>query len=466
MFIRQLEYSSELTDPRSLAELLARSGLSPEACPSRAKLFAQAAAALKGPEAAAKLPRPTAFYVPGRIEVLGKHTDYAGGSSMVAAAERGFSLVVAASDDCRVTVTDAVAGESVTFDIDADIIPRAGHWANYPMTVARRIARNFPGPLRGAKIALASDLPPAAGMSSSSALIVGIFLALSEVNLLAPRAQFRQNLRSPIDLAGYLATIENGQTFGSLKGDQGVGTFGGSEDHTAILTCRPGLISQYAYCPVRFEREIALPQGCTFAIGVSGVVAEKTGAAMAKYNAASGRARRLVQLWREATKYEDQHLAALVPRGPAAIEYLRSIVRDKSGPDAPMLLARLEHFLTENIQILPAAREALEEGDLAAFGDLVDQSQQAAELLLGNQVPETSHLAAKARSLGAAAASAFGAGFGGGVWALVETTRAADFLESWAAAYHGRFPERATASSFFLTGAGPAAFRIQLTESS
>ena len=404
--------------------------------------------------------------MPGRIEVLGKHTDYAGGSSMTVAAERGFSLVVAASDDCRVTVTDAVASESVTFDIDADIIPRAGHWANYPMTVARRIARNFPGPLRGAKIALASDLPPAAGMSSSSALIVGIFLAFAEVNLLAPRVQYRQDLRSPIDLAGYLATIENGQTFGALKGDLGVGTFGGSEDHTAILTCRPGLISQYAYCPVRFEREIALPQGYTFAIGVSGVVAEKTGAAMAKYNAASGRARRLVQLWREATKYEDQHLAALVPRGPAAIEYLRSIVRDKSGPDAPMLLARLEHFLTESIQVLPAAREALEEGDLAAFGDLVDQSQQAAELLLGNQVPETSHLAAKARSLGAAAASAFGAGFGGGVWALVETARAADFLESWAAAYHGRFPERAASSSFFLTGAGPAAFRIQLTESS
>ena len=464
MFIRQLDHPGDLTDPRRLAERLAETGLSPKACLARAQLFAQAAAVLKQPEGGLEAARPVAFYVPGRIEVLGKHTDYAGGSSMVAAAERGFSLVAAARDDCRVTVTDPLRPESVAFDFEADIIPRSGHWANYPMTVARRIARNFPGPLRGADLAFASDLPPAAGMSSSSALIVGTFLALAEVNLLASRPEYRQNVRSAIDLAGYLATVENGQTFGMLAGDQGVGTFGGSEDHAAILACRPGWISQYAYCPVRLEREIAMPDGHVFVIGASGVVAEKTGAAMVKYNAASQRARRLAQLWHDATKYEDPHLAAIVPRGPAAVEYLRSIVRDKAGPDAPMLLARLEHFITENVQVLPAAREALEEEDLERFGELVDQSQRAAELLLGNQVPETSHLAASARSLGAAAASAFGAGFGGGVWALVESARAEGFLESWAAAYHGRFPERAAASSFFTTSPGPSAFRIALSK--
>jgi galactokinase len=467
MLIRQLEYSGDLRDSPSLARVLAEAGISRDACPARAALFAQAAAALHLPEpGAGQGPvaegiRPMACFVPGRIEILGKHTDYAGGSSMVAAAERGFSLVAVATNDCRVTVTDALRPESVTFDFDADIIPRAGHWANYPMTVARRIARNFAGPLRGANMAFASDLPPAAGMSSSSALVVGVFLALAEVNLLAPRAEYRQNIRSLIDLAGYLATIENGQSFGTLKGDQGVGTFGGSEDHTAILTCRPGQISQYAYCPVRFEGELALPPDYTFAIGVSGVVAEKTGAAMAKYNAASQRARRLVQLWRETTHYDDPHLAAVLPRGPAAIEYFRSIVRDKAGQEAPSLLARLEHFITENLYILPAAREALEEGDLIGFGDLVDQSQRAAEDLLGNQVPETSYLADSARSLGAAAASAFGAGFGGGVWAMVESRASAEFLDSWAASYHGRFPEHTASSSFFLTAAGPAALRIR-----
>jgi galactokinase len=464
MWIQQLEYSGDLRDATSLAQALAASGLSADACAARAALFAKAAAALHLPDHAPADMRPMAFFVPGRIEILGKHTDYAGGSSMVAAIERGFCLVAAATNDCRVTITDVLRPESVAFDFDAGIIPRAGHWANYPMTVARRIARNFPGPSRGANIAFASDLPPAAGMSSSSALVTAVFLALAEINLLAARAEYRQNIHNALDLAGYLAAVENGQPFGSLKGDQGAGTLGGCEDHTAILTCRPGQISQYAYCPVRSEGEIAAPADCVFAIATSGVAAEKTGAALVKYNATSQRISRLVQLWRDATHFDDPHLTAILPRGPAAIEYLRSIVRDKAGADAPKLLDRLEHFITENLQIVPDARQTLEEGDLIGFGDLVDQSQRAAEELLGNQIPETSFLADSARSLGAAAASAFGAGFGGSVWALVRADAATEFLDAWAASYHNRFPDRTPAAAYFLTAAGPAALRIHLSD--
>ena len=61
------------------------------------------------------------------------------------------------------------------------------------------------------------------------------------------------------------------------------------------------------------------------------------------------------------------------------------------------------------------------------FGKLVDESQVAAEELLGNQVPETISLAKHARALGAYAASAFGAGFGGSVWALVSRSEAEQF---------------------------------------
>ncbi len=75
------------------------------------------------------------------------------------------------------------------------------------------------------------------------------------------------------------AAIENGQTYKSLTGDGGVGTFGGSQDHTAILTSEAGHLKQYSFCPVRFERTIKLPEDCVFVIGVSGVVADKTGSA-------------------------------------------------------------------------------------------------------------------------------------------------------------------------------------------
>ena len=55
-----------------------------------------------------------------------------------------------------------------------------GRWSNYPMTVVRRVARNFPDARRGCSMAFASDLPLAAGMSSSSALMVMTFLLLGE----------------------------------------------------------------------------------------------------------------------------------------------------------------------------------------------------------------------------------------------------------------------------------------------
>jgi galactokinase len=291
---------------------------------------------------------------------------------------------------------------------------------------------------------------------------VAAFLALAEVNALAERPEFQNNVRGLTDLAGYLATIENGQTFGSLEGDRGVGTFGGSEDHTAILCGRPGQVSQYAYCPVRFQRTIAVPAGFSFAVGSSSVVAEKTGAAREKYNAASRLAATLAELWRRATGGSEPHLAAILTSGPDAGERLRQAVQsaEEAGLGRPALLRRLDHFLVENEQVLPAAGDALDRGDLAEFGALVDRSQRAAEELLGNQVPETSHLAASARTLGAAAASAFGAGFGGSVWALVEESRADEFLAAWAESYRGRFPAHADRCDVFLTGAGRAAFQV------
>jgi len=184
--------------------------------------------------------------VPGRIEVLGKHTDYAGGRSIVAAAERGFCVVAAPPDDAGLRVVDAARPEETLFQFDANLAPNTGHWSNYPMTVARRLAQNFPTAREGADIAFASDLPRAAGMSSSSALMIAIALVLIERNGLCSAPQWGANVGSLTDLAGYLATIENGQTFGALAGDRGVGTFGGSEDHTASLPCRAGHVSQYA----------------------------------------------------------------------------------------------------------------------------------------------------------------------------------------------------------------------------
>jgi galactokinase len=460
--ITELGYLGALADDRQLADRLAQTGLGRTAAVSKAELVARSAAALRAQSPDIGDEEVHAFYVPGRIEVLGKHTDYAGGRTMVAAADRGFAVVVSPARGPTVRVIDVLQGESTEFALDPELAPPVGHWSNYPMTVARRVARNFPSARQGATIALASDLPPAAGMSSSSALMVSIFLALDAVNRLQESEPFGRNISSLTDLAGYLGTVENGQTFGTLAGDRGVGTFGGSEDHTAMLCARAGHVSQYAYCPVVFERAVPIPPGYTFAIAVSGVVAEKTGAAMAKYNRASRLVSALLQQWREATGQTHQHLARALASSPQAAEQLMGLVRQSQGGEfsANDLLTRLEHFLVENDQVVPRAGDALGAGDLAGFARAVDRSQEAAEELLGNQVPETVALAAEARAAGALTASAFGAGFGGSVWALVEMGRSGRFLDAWTQAYRVRFPEHAARSKFFLTGAGPAACRI------
>jgi galactokinase len=69
-------------------------------------------------------------------------------------------------------------------------------------------------------------------------------------------------------------------------------------------------------------------------------------------------------------------------------------------------------------------------------------------------------LAREARRLGAVAASAFGAGFGGSVWALVAEADSEAFTRAWRAAFGHAHPEAAARAVFFETAPGPAAFRL------
>jgi galactokinase len=109
----------------------------------------------------------------------------------------------------------------------------------------RRLAANFPGAPLGLDLAFSSDLPRAAGVSSSSAIIVGTTNAFVTRGGLRAREEWARAVVTPEDLATYCGCIESGHHFGGLVGNAGVGTHGGSEDHTAILMspgrrCLPG----------------------------------------------------------------------------------------------------------------------------------------------------------------------------------------------------------------------------------
>jgi galactokinase len=434
------------------AESLFNAGLSELEVRSKARLFDMLEQKISPPNGSEVIH----WFVPGRIEVLGKHTDYGGGRSLLCAAERGFCVAARPRSDSVVRINDLVRRQTLEFTMAPDLaIPRFG-WQVYPSVVARRIARNFPGILCGADIFLASDLPPAAGMSSSSVLVIAVFAVLSAVNQLSERSEYGASIHSVEDLAEYLGCIENGQTYQVLAGDAGVGTFGGSEDHTAILASQAGHLKQYAFCPVRLERNVKLPNECAFVIGMSGVVASKTGAAKAKYNRASQATRKILETWRSIAGTNAKTLAA-VASGPLDLQARLRVAlrRESKAGESVLLLNHFEQFRLESEVIIPQASAALARQDLVTFGELVDESQSAAEKLLGNQVPQTVWLAREARSLGAHAASAFGAGFGGSVWALVSRTDAAQFANRWREAYERASYSSARSSQFFVTTAGP-----------
>jgi galactokinase len=408
-------------------------------------------------------PGETRLFVPGRIEVLGKHTDYAGGRSLLCAVERGFCVSASARKDRLVRLADAGRGLEAEVPLEAEHGHGApeGGWVIYASTVARRLAQNFSGPLCGADIAFASDLPRSSGLSSSSALVVAIFSALADVNRLADRPEYRDNIRSAEDLGGYLGCLENGRTFRQLQGVSGVGTFGGSEDHTAILCCRPNELAQYAFCPVRRERSIPMPAGLTFAVASSGISADKAGGARDKYNRLSLSAAAILDLWNRKSGRGDDTLLAAATSSPGAADAIIELLHGAPYPsfDPSFLAGRFKQFLEETTRIIPETAEALARHDLDAAGRLVERSQELAERFLGNQVPETIFLAREARRLGAVAASAFGAGFGGSVWALVAEADAEGFRARWTRSYARSFPGAADAE-FFVTRAGPGVSRL------
>jgi galactokinase len=464
-----------------LASRLVERGLHSEEHAAKASLYDMALAAFREQT---KQPPEHAWWVPGRLEVFGKHTDYAGGRTIVAAVPRGFAFVASHREDDVVRIRDARSGDGVTIECGTSGSAFTG-WRHYAEVAVARLARNFPDAAparaasraparavsraRGADIAFASDLPRASGMSSSSALLVGVATVLARLWALSDRTEWIRNIRGCVDLAGYFGCMENGLTFGTLTGDAGVGTHGGSEDHAAMLCGQPQRLSGYAFVPMRHLGAVALPHSWRFVIASSGVTAEKTGNAQQAYNRLAEGARALLDLWNQQEErcaldgaWAKGSLAAAVASAPTASARLFDLARHSAVPGwTPRALAdRLEHFVREDARV-PDALEAFRKADEARLGVLAEASQRDAELLLGNQIGETTTLARLARDQGAFAACGFGAGFGGSVWALVDNDGAAEFAQRWLAAYRAEH-RHVVESVAFVATPGPALTELEV----
>jgi len=125
---------------------------------------------------------------------------------------------------------------------------------------------------------------------------------------------------------------------------------------------------------------------------------------------------------------------------------LAQLARGLDDPDGA--IARIAQFRAETERFVPEALAAFSAADASALGVLAVASQQGAEVVLRNQIPETMFLARAAMAAGAHAASAFGAGFGGAVWAVADLSEADAVIAHWQASYAAAFPAQVARGQF------------------
>ncbi len=275
---------------------------------------------------------PRIFRAPGRVNLIGEHTDYNDGFVLPAALD--FATYVAASvrSDRRIRVASRNFDRELEFDLDQPLQAAEKTWAKYVQGVGLILEREG-FPLRGANLLIDSDVPVGAGLSSSAALEISTAFALATLSghgvdgmKLARVGQAAEH-----EFAGVRSGIM----------DQFVSVFG-KKGHALFLDCRsmewsaiPTSSAQFLICNTKTKHELA----------------------DGEYN------KRRAECEAAAAFFGKSSLRDV------SIEDLRE--RSAGMPEIPKKRAR--HIITENIRVLSSV-EALINGDLAAFGKLMNES--------------------------------------------------------------------------------------------
>ena len=399
------------------------------------------------------------YHVPGRVELVGKHTDYAGGRSLTCATPFQMHAKADPLAEGVVRVHDLRGRSRAEVALTPSSALASARWSLYLAAAARRVTRDFPSARTGVDVTIGSTIPPSMGLSSSSALVVSITSALFDANALWETPAWQAVRADELAFAQYCAAVESGAAWGPFAGDTGVGTRGGAQDHIAICASQAGTVGEYAYLPGRVLRRVAWPAHWRIVVANSGVKATKTGNARHAYNRVADSVRALVTLWNAETGRADETLAAALASARDAYDHVLALAERAASEStsAPYLRRRLAQYREETTIIVPGLADAIAREDAASAGAFLLRSQLMAEESLENQVPQTIWLAEHARGLGAAGATAFGAGFGGAVWALVTNGSADAFGEAWMAAYtavHGAGTSRGHAAQVMTPSAG------------
>jgi galactokinase len=354
---------------------------------------------------------------PGRIEFIGNHTDYNGGTVLGASIDRGVGVALARRTDGQRRFFSGHTNEIFTLPAGPlQKLTGQGRYTNYAQGVLAALPAFALLAPEGFDYLDLSDLPVGAGLSSSAAIELASGLAFLEVT---GQHVPRETL---VRIGKHAENNFVGVPCGIL--DQGVSGFG-RKDHLVFIDCRG---PRFATVP--------LPAGAHFWIFNTHV----------KHALVDGLYAERHQECMEAAK--TLGVALLVDAKPAMLEAARAKL-------SPAVYKRARHVI-EEIARVDATVKALPTGDLVAVGKLLTASHRSSQTLFANSTAELDFLVdTLERTPHVYGARLTGGGFGGAVMALTDGAFSASMAQTVADAYAGKFGARPDVLHM-LTGDGAA----------
>jgi galactokinase len=343
---------------------------------------------------------------PGRVNLIGEHVDYAGLPVFPMALQHAVHVAVLPRDDRMIRVATSDPGyEPREFELGPEIEPFAeGDWGNYVKAAAVAAASRY-GADCGADLWIHSEVPVAAGLSSSSALVVAVIKSLLDVSDIEA---------DPIELAEVAADAE-----------QYVGTRGGGMDQAISVCARQGCAARIEFEPVRVT-PVHVPGDWRFVVADTGVQAHKSGNAKETYNRRRAAVEVSVEIVGERLGLADgdrTYTRVLSEHDTGELMAVAQQVLDDR------LLRRFRHVVTEADRTR-RAEAAMRDDDPEAFGVLMNGSHESLRTDFEVSGPELDRLVALSRGAGALGARLTGAGMGGCIVALCRPERVRSVLEA------------------------------------
>lgn len=363
---------------------------------------------------------------PGRLEILGNHTDYNQGIVLSCAVEQHTSFAVAPAEDkklCR--IKDYKYDSEAAFSLDALDNPVPGQWVNYLKGVFRELKK------RGIQadavdVVLSSTVPLSAGMSSSAAMEVGFCFALKEIfNIELDKTEW--------------AKIGQG-----VENDY-LGVSTGLLDQFSSIYGEKDALIMSDFRTNQVVRTVKLPPGYVFVVANS---MEKHDLVDSEYNV---------------RRQDCESAAAKLRAADSSIKTLRDVSLECLAAHKSLLTRReylrARHIAGECERVMKGVGY-LEKGDVAAFGRLLFASHDSSKHNFENSTERLDYLVELAKSIpGCLGARLSGGGFGGITIHLVEEEQADAYGKRLAAAFRLRTGDEPQIIKCAI-GAGASAERI------